>query len=46
MAEMAEIDTGRLDETLQIRQAKKVIQQRGRGAAKEKENKRGFGMGR
>ena len=48
MAEMAQMDAGKLDEALQIRQAEKILQERARerSAAKEKESKRGFGMGR
>ena len=44
MAEMARIDTGKLDEALQIREAEKILQERARerGATKEKERDSGI----
>lgn len=44
MAEMARIDTGKLDEALQIREAEKILQERARerGATKEKERDSGM----
>lgn len=48
MAELAQMDMGKLDEALQIRQAEKVLQERAREreATQEKDAGRDFGMGR